>query len=132
MLEETVLMSQDFINQMKQMATSFGGGEIEENKDASAYHNVDDSKKQALKMGEGVEYVSSKPLERDGKLGHFVIYSFKDITKIKVDENPADNMMSSSGMGKDKEAKADSQTASVYLAKARETRPDLVRLAGPN
>ena len=102
-IEETVLMSQDFINQMKQMATSFGGGEIEENKDASAYHNVDDLKKQALKMGEGVKYVSSKPLESDGKLGHFVIYSFKNITKIKVDENPADNMMSSSGMGKDKE-----------------------------
>ena len=35
-------------------------------------------------------------------------------------------------MSKDEEAKADSQTASIYLAKARETRPDLVRLAGPN
>ena len=35
-------------------------------------------------------------------------------------------------MGKYKEANADSQTASMYLAKARETRPDLVRLTGPN
>jgi len=102
-IEETMLMSQDFINQMKQMATSFGGGEIEENKDESAYHNVDDLKKDALKMGEGVKYVSSKPMEKDGKLGYHVIYSFNDITKIKIDENPADNMMSSSGMGEDKE-----------------------------
>jgi len=102
-IEETMLMSQEFINQMKQMATSFGGGEIEDNKDASEYHNVDDLKKQALKMGEGVKYVSSKPMEKDGKLGYHVIYSFDDITKIRIDENPADNMMNSSGMGKDKE-----------------------------
>ena len=102
-IEETVLMSQEFINQIKQMATSFGGGEIEENKDESTYHNVDDLKKQALKMGDGVKYVSSKPLERDGKLGHYVLYSFNDITKIKIDENPADNMMGSPGMGEDKE-----------------------------
>ena len=102
-IEETVLMSQEFINQMKQMATSFGGGEIEENEDESEYHDVDDLKKDALKMGEGVKYVSSKPMERDGLLGHYVIYSFNDITKIKVDENPADNMMGSPGMGEDKE-----------------------------
>ena len=102
-IEETVLMSQDFINQMKQMAASFGGGDIEESKDESTYHNVDDLKKQALKMGEGVKYVSSKPVERDGKLGHYVLYRFNDITKIKIDENPADNMMGASGMGEDKE-----------------------------
>ena len=119
-IEETVLMSQDYIDQMKQMATSFGGGEIEENRDESEHNNIDvlktdknifvggiksidDLKKQALKMGEGVEYVSSKPLERDGKTGYIVIYSFHDITKIKINENPADNMMSSSGMGEDKE-----------------------------
>ena len=35
-------------------------------------------------------------------------------------------------MGNDEEAKAEAQTASIYLAKARETRPDLVRLTGPN
>lgn len=102
-IEETVLMSQDFINQMKQMTAGFGGGKSEEKTDESSYHDVEALKRDATKMGEGVKYVSSKPLERDGKLGHFVIYSFKDITKIKVDENPADNMMSSSGMGKDKE-----------------------------
>lgn len=102
-IEETVLMSQEFINQMKQMAVSFGGGEIEENEDESEYHDVDDLKKDALKMGEGVKYVSSKPMEKDGKLGYFVIYSFDDITKIKIDENPADNMMGSTGMGEEKE-----------------------------
>ncbi|MCK5052132.1 MAG: hypothetical protein KAS53_10450 [Candidatus Cloacimonetes bacterium] len=102
-IEETVLMSQEFINQMKQMAASFGGGEIEEKKDESEYHNVEDLKKDALKMGEGVKYVSSKSMEKDGKLGYYVIYSFDDITTIRIDENPADNMMSSSGMGEDKE-----------------------------
>jgi len=32
-----------------------------------------------------------------------VIYSFEDITKVIIDENPSDNMMSSSGMVEDKE-----------------------------
>jgi len=102
-IEETVLMSQEFINQMKQMASGFGGGKVEESKDESAYHDVESLQKEASKMGEGVKYVSSKAMEKDGKLGYFVIFSFEDITKIKIDENPADNMMSSSGMGEDKE-----------------------------
>jgi len=101
-IEETVLMSQEFIDQMKQMATSFGGGESEETDDESAYHNVDDLKKEVANMGEGVEYVSSKALERDGKLGYFVIYSFEDITKVIIDENPADNMMNTPGMVEEK------------------------------
>ncbi len=101
-IEETVLMSQEFIDQMKQMATSFGGGEIEETDEESSYHDVDELKKEAEKMGEGVKYVSSKPLKKDGKLGYFVIYSFEDITKVIVDENPADNMMSSPGMVEEK------------------------------
>ena len=101
-IEETVLMSQEFIDQMKQMATSFGGGEIEETDEESSYHDVDELKKEAAKMGEGVKYVSSKPLKKDGKLGYFVIYSFEDITKVIVDENPADNMMSSPGMVEEK------------------------------
>lgn len=102
-IEETVLMSQEFINQMKQMAAGFGGGKVEEKRDESEYHDVEALKRDASKMGEDVKYVSSKPMEKDGKLGYHVIYSFKDITKIKIDENPADNMMSSSGMGNDKE-----------------------------
>ncbi len=102
-IEETVLMSQEFINQMKQMAAGFGGGEVKEKRDESEYHDVESLKRDAAKMGEDVKYVSSKPMEKDGKLGYHVIYSFPDITKIKIDENPADNMMSSSGMGEDKE-----------------------------
>ncbi len=102
-IEETVLMSQDFINQMKQMTAGFGGGKSKEKTDESSYHDVEALKRDASKMGENVKYVSSKPIKKDGKLGHRVIYSFTDITKIKIDENPADNMMNSSGMGGDKE-----------------------------
>lgn len=102
-IEETVLMSQDFIDQMKQMAKGFGGGKIEENKDESSYHDLEALKRDASKMGENVKYVSSKPIKKDGKLGHYVLYRFNDITNIKIDENPADNMINSSGMGGDKE-----------------------------
>ncbi|MCD6176880.1 MAG: hypothetical protein J7K29_03475 [Candidatus Cloacimonetes bacterium] len=100
-IEETVLMSQEFIDQMKQMAMSFGGSKVEGKRDESEYHDIDDLKRNASKMGEGVKYVSSKPMERDGKLGYHAIYSFNDITKIKISENPADNILSNSGMGED-------------------------------
>ncbi|MDP8267191.1 MAG: hypothetical protein P9L97_00560 [Candidatus Tenebribacter davisii] len=98
-IEETVLMSQEFIDQISKMS----GSKSEKESDEFAYHNPDNLKKEASEMGEGVKYVSSKAMKKDGRLGYFVTYSFEDVTKIRMDENPADNMMSTSGMGKDKE-----------------------------
>jgi len=94
-LDETVLMSQQFIDQMKQMAASFGGGEVEEDKrDESEYHDVEELKANAAKLGENVKYVSSEPLEVDNKLGYHAVYSFEDITKLTLVENPAEDLMS--------------------------------------
>ncbi|MCF7858450.1 MAG: hypothetical protein K9N07_03885 [Candidatus Cloacimonetes bacterium] len=95
MIEETVLMSQEFIDQMKQMSSSMGGDKAD-TPDESAYHNVKSLKENAGSMGEGVKYVSSKPMKENGKLGYSVSYSFTDISQIKLDENPAENLMSTS------------------------------------
>jgi hypothetical protein len=46
-------------------------------------------KAKALKMGEGVKYVSAKRMtKQDGSKGVRVLYSFEDINKIKVSQNP--------------------------------------------
>ncbi len=102
-IEETVLMTQQFIDQMKQMAAGFGGGKVQDKTDESEYHDVDALERDAYKMGENVKYITSKPIKKDGKLGYSVTYSFTDISKLTIDENPSDKMMGSSGMGADKQ-----------------------------
>jgi len=102
-IEETVLMTQQFIDQMKKMAAGFGGGKSEEKTDESEYHDVEALERDAYKMGENVEYVSSNQIKKDGKLGYHIIYSFTDVSKLTLEENPSDKIMSSSGMGEDKQ-----------------------------
>jgi hypothetical protein len=43
----------------------------------------------AAKMGVGVSFVSSRKLKTDKTEGMEAIYAFKDITKLKISENPA-------------------------------------------
>lgn len=102
-LEETVLMSQQFIDQMKQMASSFGGGKVEEERDEAGYHDVEELKRDAAKMGKKVKYVSSKAMKKNNKLGYHVIYSFEDISKLSIIENPADNILNNTAMKEDTE-----------------------------
>jgi hypothetical protein len=40
----------------------------------------------AQDMGEGVSYVSGEPLEKESRLGYRAVYSFADVTKIKVSQ----------------------------------------------
>jgi hypothetical protein len=51
--------------------------------------NVEELKKTAARLGEGVTYVSSEPLkDPDGFEGAKALYAFTDINKIQVDQDP--------------------------------------------
>lgn len=53
----------------------------------------DKAKTKAEKMGEGVEYVKTEIIDKDGKKGAIVHYKFADINKLKVSPSGAvDNM----------------------------------------
>ena len=101
-IEETVLMSREFIKQMEAMTSQMGAKQGE---GASKGFNVFDQeevKKKAGAMGEGVAYVSSKKVTVGDKEGYRVCYAFTDINKVKLNQNPGDKVPSSGPGNKEK------------------------------
>jgi len=95
-IEEIVLFNEGM---MSGMMSGFGMDAEEEAKEQeNSYYDEEKLKKDIAKYGENVSYVSSKPLEKNGKVGYEVIYAFEDITKLTVNENPAGSAMASNPM----------------------------------
>ena len=92
-ITERVIMGKAVIEQMKSMAAAFGG----KGDDATKGFNLADEKKareQATKLGEGVTFVSVKKITNDKGEGAETVYAFKDINKVKIDQNPSSEMPS--------------------------------------
>ncbi len=92
-IKETTLISMQMIQQMGQGFGSKSGGEIDE----ASYYDVEKLKAEATKMGGNVKYVSSKALDKAGKVGYEAIYAFDNINDLIIESNPAGSMMSISG-----------------------------------
>jgi len=87
-IEETVVMKTEVINMMKEFAMSFDSTKSE----GFNIFNEIELKEKALNYGEGVEYVSGEKVEMDNYEGFKVVYSFKDINKIKLNPSPEDKV----------------------------------------
>ena len=55
--------------------------------------DVEKLKADAASFGEGVQYVSSKEITENDMSGYEVVYSFADISKVKIDMNAAGKIM---------------------------------------
>jgi hypothetical protein len=86
-LEETVLINKDIADMIRQFAESMPPDSGEEAEEFSLF-DEEDLRSQALSFGEGVEYVSGKPLQEDNKEGFSAIYSFSSINNLKINQNP--------------------------------------------
>ena len=91
-LEETFLLGKQAVAQIKQMTEGFGalakGLNKGANGDASGGFKVLDEDKlreAAGKLGDGVKFVSARPLSTEEGEGYAVIYAFRDINKLKLD-----------------------------------------------
>ena len=84
-VEETVFMSNEIVKMIKEFSSSFDSTETGEE---FTLYNETELKDKAAKMGEGVEYISSNKITEKTKEGYKAIYSFKDIKKLKIDQNP--------------------------------------------
>jgi hypothetical protein len=87
-LEQTTLISPMMVGMMSGMAQSMGG---EEGKKAKPTTVTDLFKEEELRnaaanLGQGVRYVSSKPVKADGREGVTAIYAFDDVTKLSVNQ----------------------------------------------
>ncbi len=97
-VEETMVMSKEVVAQMKQMTEGFGSllqGKDKAGGGGAAPFQIMDEKKlreAAEKMGDGVTFVSATPVTTPMGEGYKAIYAFTDINKLKVDQNPGDNM----------------------------------------
>ena len=83
-VEQTMLVNLAF---MKGMFNGLGGGGQATQTPGAI--NEAELKKTAERMGEGVTFVSATPVKADdGFEGSTAIFAFKDITKIRVDQDP--------------------------------------------
>jgi hypothetical protein len=93
-VEETLLFGQDMIDMFKQLASM---GSTDQQKPFTVF-NIDDLKNRAVKYGKEVSFVTAEKLLVNGKEGYRVVYSFKDINNLVIDQNP-DSRMPMKSMG---------------------------------
>ncbi len=92
-VEETVLLSKAFSGMMKQLTESFKTDSSES--EQFSFFNEKELKEKAPELGEGVKFVSSKKISDENWEGFKAVYSFKDITKLSINENPESRLPSS-------------------------------------
>jgi hypothetical protein len=87
-IEQTVLMNKAAVQQMQELAQSFG--ETKKNK----FSLIDKKKliKDAAKMGAGVYFLSVKPISEKEREGYIAYYSFNDINTLKINQNPSEKV----------------------------------------
>lgn len=92
-VEETLLFSSEVVQMIKQFAESMPDSGSEK------FSLMDEKqiRESAMKMGEGVKFVSAKPLKKGGREGYVATFSFKDIRKLKVDQSPDSKMPMNEG-----------------------------------
>ncbi len=89
-IEETVMMSGEMIDMMKQFAAMSG----EEEDEPFSLYDKQELMDEALEYGEGVTLLNSETVSRDRMEGYKAVFKFEDINKIKLDANPTDKMPS--------------------------------------
>jgi len=135
-IEETFLMNKAFVQQMKammeEMAKQMGQqmeqqadqqvsegkkeGEPQQEKESQKkpesfdIFNEKELKEKAGELGEGITYLSGSKIVTDDYEGYKAIYAFKDIQKIRINQNPGEKVPSGPQQGG-----PDSKTKKEYI-----------------
>jgi hypothetical protein len=88
-IEETVVLSDAFMELMKSFAGDQGGEEAEEEENPI---DVAQLTEKATHMGEGVRFESAVPVKTESGSGYKATYSFTDINKVRINQNPGENV----------------------------------------
>ena len=73
-VEETVLMSTEMIQMLKQFVSGFADDST--NVEEFKLYNEGDIKNRAADFGDGVQFSSGKELQEDGREGYFAFFTF--------------------------------------------------------
>lgn len=90
-IEETVMISKDIIAMLEGfMAFDSTDSEVQK----TEMFSEDELKNEASSFGEGVKYISSEKHETQTMKGYTAVYSFNDINKVKVENDPGEKVPS--------------------------------------
>jgi hypothetical protein len=108
-VKETFMMSKETVQMMEGMMQEMMGGTEEPGEEQSAEKPEQEQAKESFSlfdeaklkqevgnMGEGVSYVSGKAVSTEGFEGYEAVFAFTDINKLKLNQNPSDNVPSDS------------------------------------
>ena len=101
-IEETVIIGKAFLDQMTAMTSALGGGKSKDPAGAApGFQLIDEAKLQAAaaRMGDGVTFVSAKPLKTEKGDGFVAIYAFTDINQVKLNKDFNDAVPQPPGKG---------------------------------
>ena len=97
-IEEKIIISLSFLELIQGMS-----GEAAEPGEDLNLLDEDKLKEKAGQIGEDVVFVSAESIKTDKGTGYKAIYSFKDINKIRINQNPAENVPTPGPGGPDAE-----------------------------
>lgn len=89
-VEENIFIGKEIINMFKDFAAAFADS-TQPQEDFNMFEE-DKIKAKTSEFGEGIEFVSMKNIKTDEKEGYTAIYKFKDLNKVKVNQNPSDEI----------------------------------------
>jgi hypothetical protein len=132
-IEQSVAMKAAAAEQLAAMASGFGGDSDKPGAAKGAPPELFSEKEMrdaASKYGDGVAFVSSKPIKTKELVGRSAIYSFADITKVRINQKPPapkDGMPASSKSADDVAFKFAKQPGGSSLLTVVFPEPDLTK-----
>ena len=98
-IENTVIISKSFMELISSM-----GGESESAGEEIDFLDEEELKEKALNIGQGVNLISAENVRSDKGSGYKAVYAFKDIKKIRINQNPGENIPSPSAGGSEEDS----------------------------
>ncbi len=89
-IDQTLSMTAEAAKQIAALGAGFGdpSAKKKEGVDLPDFFSEQSMKDAAGKLGEGVVFVSSKPIKTADRVGRVATYQFADITKLRIDQKP--------------------------------------------
>lgn len=89
-IKETVVMGEFLSGILLSFSNSFNEDTVQQ-EDEDFFFKEEDFIKKSLSFGEGVSYVESSEINMENKMGYNALYSFDDVNKIKISQDPDSN-----------------------------------------
>ena len=103
-IDQTLSMNAAAASQFAQMAQGFGASAADAKKnEPPELFSEKDMKEAATKYGDGVVFVSSKPIKTADHVGRVATYQFADISTLRIDQKPQTGDMPGASSSKTKE-----------------------------